>query len=106
MAYVKAETTPFNMTDANDLKNLNNIELFISSKPPVDYIEPMSPPDQEYASKKIDEFKRGAPGTLCSVGYSGYTSYAFYKSKKGKNYFVTFSSGKVMCYAELEDKLS
>ena len=94
------------MTDSNDLRNLNNIELFINSKPPVDYIEPMSPPDQEYATKKIHEFKCGLPGTLCSVGYSGYTSYAFYKSKKGKNYFVTFSSGKVMCYAELEDNLS
>ena len=104
MAYFKAETITFKMTDANDLRNLNNIELFISSKPPVDYIEPMSPPDQEYASKKIDEFKSGPTGSLCPVGYSGYTCYAFYKSKKGKNYFVTFSTGKVLCYAELEDK--
>jgi hypothetical protein len=94
------------MPDANDLKNLNNIELFINTKAPVNYIEPMSPPDQEYASKKIDEFKQGPPGTFHPVGYSGYTSYAFYKNKKGKNYFVTFSSGKVLCYAELDDKLS
>jgi hypothetical protein len=92
------------MPDSSDLRNLNNIELFINSKPPVGYIEPMSPPDQEYASKKIDEFKCSPIGSLFPVGHSGYTCYAFYKSKKGKNYFVTFSAGRVLCYAELEDK--
>jgi hypothetical protein len=65
----------------------------------------MRHPDAEIhyisSSKKLKEFKASKPCTLCGVGFSGYTCYAFYKSKKGTNYFVTFSSGKVLCYAEL-----
>jgi hypothetical protein len=90
------------MAQTSDLKNINNIEAFINLKPPVEYIEPMSPPDQEYATKKIGEFKKSSPGTLCPVGYSGYTCYAFYRNRVGKDYFVTFSGGKILCYAELQ----
>lgn len=89
------------MSNKNDFNNPENIERFILHNKPVDMIEPMSPPDQMYASKKLKEFKASKPCTLCGVGFSGYTCYAFYKSKKGTNYFVTFSSGKVLSYAEL-----
>jgi hypothetical protein len=89
------------MSDSGDFNNPERIEKFILSNKPVDMIEPMSPPDQMYASKKLKEFKESKLCTICGVGFSGYTCYAFYKSKKGKNYFVTFSSGKVLSYAEL-----
>jgi hypothetical protein len=89
------------MSDESDFNNPEKIETFILLNNPVDAIEPMSPPDQIYASKKMKEFKESKPQTLCGVGFSGYTCYAFYKNKDDKNYFVTFSMGKVASYAEL-----
>jgi len=89
------------MSIKNDFNNPKNIERFILYNKPVDMIEPMSPPDQINASKKLKAFKASKPGTICGVGFSGYTCYAFYKSSDEKNYFVTFSSGRVLCYTEL-----
>jgi len=91
------------MSDEQDASDFNpeTIEKFILSNKPVDVIEPMSPPHQVHASKVIEEFKSSKPQTICGIGFSGYTSYAFYKSKDEKNYFVTFSSGRVLCYTEL-----
>lgn len=42
------------MSNKNDFNNPENIERFILHNKPVDMIEPMSPPDQMYASKKVE----------------------------------------------------
>jgi hypothetical protein len=72
------------MSNKNEFNNPGNIERFILHNKPVDMIEPMSPPDQINASKKLKAFKASKPGTICGVGFSGYTCYAFYKSSDEK----------------------
>jgi hypothetical protein len=80
-------------------KFIDQIECFIKKNKPLDYIEPMSPNDQRYAKVMLAEFKKRKPGTLCGLGLSSYTSYAFYKSYENIDYFVVFNMGEIFSYA-------
>jgi len=77
------------------------IEKFIKENEPVEQVEPMSPPNQLYARRKMEELDESAPQKFIPVGMSSYTSYALYKCKRGEKYFVTYSMGQISHYAHL-----
>jgi len=79
------------------------IEKFIKENSPVDQLEPMSPPNQSYARRKIEELNESVPQTFIPVGMSSYTCYALYKCKRGDKYFVTYSMGQLSHYARLAE---
>jgi hypothetical protein len=81
-------------------KNADIIEDFMKKNKPLDYVEPMSPPDQQYAYSVLQELKTSPPGTLRDLGLSSYTCYRFYKGYDNKDYFLVFSMGELVSYAK------
>jgi len=81
-------------------KETDYIEDFMKKNKPLGYIEPMSPPDQEYVYSVLPQLKTTPPGTLSALGMSSYTSYKFYKGFDNRDYFLVFNMGELISYAE------
>lgn len=80
------------------------IEKYMQEHPPAQYIEPMSPKDQAYATENLPTImKTEDPGKLHPLGFSSYTSYFYYKSLTKKHYFLIFSMGELISYTEYDD---